>query len=122
MGQLQVLSNLALVLLGFRLSLPSILRDLLIHSTHLDRDMKKEDGVSMTVLAHPSYTLADITRDFPPIPTIAAHLTFCSGNQTIVLEKDLTSAKVFSSTDFISVTDIVQLSTSNTRLKQFASH
>ena len=59
----------------------------------------------MDVLPRPSHTLDDIARDFSLVPTTAAYTTFCSGTRTIILEKDLTSANVLSSTGFLSVTN-----------------
>ncbi|KAF2646865.1 hypothetical protein P280DRAFT_465014 [Massarina eburnea CBS 473.64] len=100
--------HLLLVLLGFRPSIPSHLRDFLLPRTQ-PADPANAHGTmykpAMTILARPSHNLSDIAHDFPSVPTTAAYLTFCSGTRTIVLEKDHVTAKILSSTDFLTVTN-----------------
>ncbi|KAJ7355713.1 beta subunit of N-acylethanolamine-hydrolyzing acid amidase-domain-containing protein [Mycena albidolilacea] len=76
----------ALLLLAFRPSIPSRLRSLLLSSS-------------------PPPSLAAIARDFPRTPSTPCYLTFCTPASVLVLEKDLISAVVQRSNDFLAVTN-----------------
>ena len=77
----------ALVLLGFRPSVASILRSTLIP------------------LARPANSiptpLANLVNSIAQTPTPACYLIFCDSSQTFVIEKDLNTGKIRSSEEFI---------------------
>lgn len=77
----------ALVLFGFRSSISSILRTILIPG-----------DVSQSVP-----TLDCVLRELPATTTTAAYLIFCDGEQAVTLEKDYDTAVMRSSPDFIVV-------------------
>ncbi|KAL2037743.1 hypothetical protein N7G274_009468 [Stereocaulon virgatum] len=83
-----------LVLLGFRPSISSLLRQQLLPSQKLSR---------YSTAAKP--TLESIERTLPSIGTTAAYLIFSDGNRTITMEKDHHAAIVISSRDFIVATN-----------------
>jgi hypothetical protein len=83
-----------LVLLGFRPSISSLLRQQLLPSRKLSRH---------STSAKP--TLESIERTLPSISTTAAYLIFSDGNRTITMEKDHHAATVRSSRDFIVATN-----------------
>lgn len=88
-------SNLLLMLLGFRPSISSRLRDLVIpHVGPRGKESKK--GL---------WDLEAIKEKFPSLPTTAAYLIFCDGDETTVLEKDRVTATVRSSNSFITITN-----------------
>jgi hypothetical protein len=87
-----------LVLMGFRASITERLRDLVLPRT-------KKDGKKRKVLSLPTYKLVDIAKCFPPLPTSSSYLIFCDGRQTLVLEKDLRTAKPLLSSSFITATN-----------------
>lgn len=79
--------HLVLVLFGFRPSISSVLRELVIPTSGALR------------------TLEDIERMLPAEPSTAAYLIFCDGRRTMTMEKDYCSAVINSSSDFIVVTN-----------------
>ena len=84
----------ALVLFGFRPSISSLLRDILLARS-----------------SDPNASLLESTiSNLPSTATTAAYLIFCDGERTITMEKDYNSAVVRSSPDFIVATnhDIAQ--------------
>lgn len=83
--------HLLLVLLGWRPAISSKLRQLMLPS----RGMR-------------SKTLPDlesVIQNFPAVKTTAAYLILSDGKRTAVLEKDLVTANVIQSTDFIACTN-----------------
>ncbi|KAL1627101.1 hypothetical protein SLS54_002640 [Diplodia seriata] len=90
-------SNLVLMLLGFRPSISSRLRDLVI--PHAGKRGKK--GPRKKEL----WDLKTIKERFPSLPTTAAYLIFSDGDETTVLEKDRVTATVRSSNSFITITN-----------------
>jgi hypothetical protein len=80
-----------LVLTGFRESISSQLRHLLIPSKQPNRPAPPD--------------LAEIMERFPGTTSTPCYLIFSSSTQTVVMEKDLTSAGMLSSPDFITVTN-----------------
>ncbi|KAJ6561150.1 beta subunit of N-acylethanolamine-hydrolyzing acid amidase-domain-containing protein [Mycena vulgaris] len=76
----------AALLLGFRPSIPSILRRILLSPS-------------------PPPSLADLARDLPRKASTPCYLTFCTPAGILVLEKDLTSAVAQTSDDFLAVTN-----------------
>jgi hypothetical protein len=94
--------NLTLVLLGWRPSIASILRDFLL------------SGDKSTWSSRPSrtftspWTYEDIVAQLQQERTFAStacYLCFCSGKETAVIEKDRVSASVRTSDEFIVVTN-----------------
>jgi hypothetical protein len=100
MPNLRYYAHLMLVLLGWRQSISSVLQSYL-----LPRLNSAADDVSASGL--PSY--AEIIEAFScrkrPLLSTACYLCFSSGHETTVIEKDLTTAKLRSSTEFIVVTN-----------------
>lgn len=88
--------NHLLVLLGWRPSISSILRQCLLPTT--------KEGLLL------SENLENIERYLPSLKTTAAYLIFSNGQRTITMQKDHTTAYVRSSTDFVVITnhDIVE--------------
>ena len=86
--------HVVLVLLGFRPSISSLLRQCLLPSNG--------EGNGSTFQTQ---GLASIERTLPRIPTTAAYLVFSDGDRTIVVEKDNRTAIVRSADDFITVTN-----------------
>jgi hypothetical protein len=84
------------VLLGFRSSIASRLRDFIV---------PRRTTTSELVDQRPKYGQADICGTLPGLRTTAAYLIFCTGAETIVLEKDHKTAKILTATDFIAVTN-----------------
>ncbi|KAF2245886.1 hypothetical protein BU26DRAFT_521427 [Trematosphaeria pertusa] len=110
--------HILMVLLGLRPCIAAHLRDVMLPPSRAPRTKNRkrknrEDdtpGYALTDMTReippvPSHILANIARDFPSIPTTAAYLTFCSGAQTIVLEKDRVTANIVCSDTFVTVTN-----------------
>ncbi|KAJ7643317.1 beta subunit of N-acylethanolamine-hydrolyzing acid amidase-domain-containing protein [Mycena polygramma] len=76
----------AALLLGFRPSIPSVLRSILLSPS-------------------PPPSLASLARDLPRTPSTPCYLTFCTPASILVLEKDLVSATAQTSPDFLAVTN-----------------
>ncbi|KAJ7626314.1 beta subunit of N-acylethanolamine-hydrolyzing acid amidase-domain-containing protein [Mycena polygramma] len=76
----------AALLLGFRPSIPSVLRSILLSTS-------------------PPPSLASLARDLPRTPSTPCYLTFCTPTSILVLEKDLVSATAQTSDDFLAVTN-----------------
>ena len=87
-AQLRFYSHLALVLFGFRPSISSVLREMLIPPGSV-----------------PRWTLQQIETRLPARASTAAYLIFCDGQRTITLEKDHRSARVSTSSDFLVITN-----------------
>ena len=83
-----------LVLLGFRPSISSLLRQQLLPSQKSSR---------RSTATNP--TLKSIERTLPSTTTTAAYLIFSDGDRTITMEKDYRTAMVKSSSDFIVATN-----------------
>ncbi|KAF7356967.1 NAAA-beta domain-containing protein [Mycena venus] len=76
----------AALLLGFRPSIPSVLRSILLSPS-------------------PPPSLASLARDLPRRPSTPCYLTFCTPSSILILEKDLVSAVTQTSDDFLAVTN-----------------
>lgn len=104
LANLRYYSHQLLVLLGFRPSISSILRQYLLSS---DRSMShptlkhESSPANGTALSE----LAEIEGDLPSKPTSAAYLIVSDGNRTVTMEKDHRTAVVKSSSAFISITN-----------------
>ena len=83
-----------MVLFGFRPSISSVLRQILLPRGALI----KQHGAS-------AQTLESIQTFLPTLPTTAAYLIFSDGDKTITMEKDHSAALVKSSEDFIAITN-----------------
>jgi hypothetical protein len=93
------------VLLGLRPSIASILRDFILpHTSPQEINFAGTNGVIRSA-ARPIYGQADICTTLPGISTTAGYLIFCTGDETIILEKDRKTAKILTSTDFVAVTN-----------------
>lgn len=89
MGHARYYSHLLLVLLGWRRSVSSLLREVLLPTS--------------PSVSHPS--LVDIVERIPHQPSTAAYLIFSDGDTTITMEKDSRSAVLRSSSSFIVITN-----------------
>ena len=87
-------AHMALVLLGFRPSISSVLRHVLL-PTHTKPPNSKLQVQS----------LEDIESTLPGTTTTAAYLIMSDGERTITMEKDNHTARIRSSTDFIAATN-----------------
>ncbi|KAJ7623588.1 beta subunit of N-acylethanolamine-hydrolyzing acid amidase-domain-containing protein [Roridomyces roridus] len=74
------------VLLGFRAAIPSVLRRILLSPD-------------------PPPELATLARDLRRKPTTPCYLTFCTPSSILILEKDLITAVLGNSSDFLAVTN-----------------
>ncbi|KAH7135021.1 beta subunit of N-acylethanolamine-hydrolyzing acid amidase-domain-containing protein [Dendryphion nanum] len=90
--------HLLLVLLGLRPNIASLLRTFVVPRTQTGTNG------DITVIL-PTRNLSDITKEFPAIPTTSAYLVLCDGKETVVLEKDRTTAKQLRSSCFIAATN-----------------
>jgi hypothetical protein len=79
-----------LVLLGHRPSFPSKLRRILLSPT-----------------PHP--TISELSQIFPPSPCSPGYVTFCTPDDILVIEKDLKTAKILTSNEFLAVTNHDQI-------------
>jgi hypothetical protein len=102
MGSLRYYGHLGLVLFGWRQSVSSLLRGYLI-----PRAYGKDSYYADDITKLPSYD--DVVREMScrdePVPSTACYLCFSSGYETTVIEKDLETARLSSSTRFIVVTN-----------------
>jgi hypothetical protein len=95
---------LVLVFLGLRPSISSVLRSYLIPRVY----GKNPDGTSGgDVASLPDYeaVVQEMSCQTRPLPSTACYLCFSSGRETVVIEKDLITAKFSSSSSFIVVTN-----------------
>ena len=99
-------SHMLLVLLGYRPSISSVLRHLLLPANTPPSSPKFQ-----------TQSLEDIERTLPSTTTTAAYLIMCDGERTITMEKDNHTANTRSSQDFIVATnhDLVQEELQNSR-------
>lgn len=89
------------VLLGFRPSIASILRDYIVPRTLDTGPPRQATGLS----AKPFYDPRTISTTLPATLSTAAYLIFCTPESTTILEKDLAIAKSRSSNSFIAITN-----------------
>lgn len=93
------------VLLGFRPSIASILRDFIIPRTlpphHIYGLLTKIHGLPM----RPFYDPGTIYTTVSETLSTAAYLIFCKPNSVSIMEKDLATAEVRSSMSFMAVTN-----------------
>jgi hypothetical protein len=94
-GNMAFYLNHLLVLLGWRQSISSLMREC-IFSSFQKSSFRKEKDIS---------DLRHIQENIPSIPTTAAYLIFSDGETTLAMEKDYKTAVVRSSTSFIVTTN-----------------
>jgi hypothetical protein len=93
------------VLLGLRPSIASILRDFILpHTSPQEIAFAGSRGV-VRPGARSRYGQGDICTTLPSMSTTTGYLIFCTGDETIILEKDRKTANILTSTDFIAVTN-----------------
>ncbi|KAF1847851.1 uncharacterized protein K460DRAFT_277487 [Cucurbitaria berberidis CBS 394.84] len=100
--------HLLLVLLGFRPSISTILRGFLIPETvpiKQDGPTHNDSAISFQLAARPPFSLSDPNSNLQNMLTTAAYLIFCTGEETLILEKDLHTARISRSFAFITVTN-----------------
>jgi len=86
--------HILLVLLGFRQSISSLLRQCLLSPYNVSSTSSLQ-----------AQTLESIEQTLPSTATTAAYLIFSNGDRTIVMEKDSRTAVIRSADDFITVTN-----------------
>ncbi|KNG46091.1 major facilitator superfamily [Stemphylium lycopersici] len=116
--------NMVLVLLGWRPSVASVMRGFLLpreaagekkQRRRLVKKSEREQGDGegeekegkksprFSILL--PYTPTDVVNLLPHMRTSVAYLIFCTGTETIILEKDFQSARTLRSSSFISTTN-----------------
>jgi hypothetical protein len=103
--------NTLMVLLGKRPSISTLIRDCLLPRPTTSRKRKRlskksvqGEDESLSVLI-PPYTAFDAANNIPTMRTSVAYLIFCTGAETIILEKDFHNARILRSSTFISTTN-----------------
>lgn len=99
-----------LVILGWMPSISSYLRDFILPTAYSTTDLwSRLEPDPETADLGPARAceliLPKIARHFPFVPTTAAYLTFSDGISTLILEKDLRTAKTLLSNSFIATTN-----------------
>jgi hypothetical protein len=106
--------NTLMVLLGRRPSISTLLRDCLLprpssparkRTRLIKKRGAKEPESQIPATTLPPYTSTDITRILPSLRTTVAYLIFCTGSETLILEKDFLTANIFRSSSFINTTN-----------------
>lgn len=92
----------AMVLLGLRQSISSLLRSYLLPN-QASMDSRKPTKRNLPSYAEIVEQVSCINR---PLPTSACYLCFCNGTETTVFEKDRVTAKMHSAKDFIVITNV----------------
>jgi hypothetical protein len=92
------------VLLGFRPSIASMLRDCILPRTRILGNREGQEG-RVEVDPLPRYRECDICTGIPLTPSTAAYLIFCTPKEVLVLEKDRVIATILMSSDFLAVTN-----------------
>lgn len=85
--------NHLMILLGFRSSISSLLREYLLPSS---LSLHRPSRMS---------SLGSILHRLPRTVTTAAYIILCDGDETVILEKDHMTAEIRSSTDFVVATN-----------------
>jgi hypothetical protein len=84
-GNLSYAIHLLLVLLGFRRSIASNLRQRFFN--------------------HKSRSISELAKSLSTLPSTAAYITLCDGDKTIIMEKDLHTANIREDVYFMTVTN-----------------
>lgn len=90
------------VLVGLRPSISAVLRDMLITPRTCTHGGQDNPAMHVSQLFIDSYWLESQIRQ---ISSAATYLIFCTGEETMVVEKDLQTAKVSRSSTFIAATN-----------------
>jgi len=93
-----------LVLLGVRQSISSILRQLLLGST-TSSSSSSQKGQQQQQPDKRLPSLQDIIQTFPKSTSAPCYITLCDGQKAVYIEKDIHTAKVYTSDTFISCTN-----------------
>jgi hypothetical protein len=127
-GNISYYWNTLMVLLGKRPSISTILRDCLFprpatqarKRNKLSKRKATEENQDLHPTTLPPYLPTDITTLLPSMRTSVAYLTFCTGTETTILEKDFISANILRSSSFINTTnhDIACESSANPQAAQ----
>jgi hypothetical protein len=92
------------VLLGWKPSVASILRDFIVPRTRMGKGRETmEHGCEVD--DQPLYGQGDVCNRLPMVRSTAAYLIFCTPDEAIILEKDRRTGKIQKSSDFIAVTN-----------------
>lgn len=105
MANLRYYGHLGMVLLGLRPSISSLLRGYLVPQRHGKNGTKSHGRRSITRLPSYGNILQQVSCRGRPLLSTACYLCFSSGRETTIIEKDLATAKLSSSTEFIVVTN-----------------
>lgn len=102
--------NHILVLLGFRRSIASLLRQCIMPLSSESKTFSSISNILRRCGYTPSQepvmsTLRDIITNLPKLPTTAAYLIFSDGKSTVRMEKDYRTAVIRSSPSFIVITN-----------------
>ena len=100
-----------MVLLGWKPSISNLLRDCLLprlgaprrRQRLSKRSAQEEETLTSTTIS--PFDAPELFNIIPHIHTSVAYLTFCTGAETVVLEKDFESARTLRSSTFISTTN-----------------
>jgi hypothetical protein len=93
------------VLLGFRPSIASVLRDFILPRHTSSQSDHKIGERTIKLEAGTVYGKHDICTTLPGIPSTAAYLIFCTREETIILEKDRKTANILRSSSFVATTN-----------------
>jgi hypothetical protein len=93
------------VLLGFRPSIASVLRDFILPRHTSSQSDHKIGERTIKLEAGTVYGKHDICTTLPGIPSTAAYLIFCTPEETIILEKDRKTANILRSSSFVATTN-----------------
>lgn len=105
MANLRYYGHLVMVLLGLRPSISSLLRGYLIPRREERDDIQRHGLRRFARLPSYEQIVQEVSCRDQPLLSTACYLCFSSGHETSVLEKDLATTKLRSSTDFIVVTN-----------------
>ena len=103
--------NTLMVLLGWKPSISNLLRDCLLprlgaprrRQRLSKRSAQEEETLTSTTIS--PYDAPELFNIIPHMHTSVAYLIFCTGAETVVLEKDFESARTLRSSTFISTTN-----------------
>jgi hypothetical protein len=103
--------NTLMVLLGQRPSISTLIRDCLLprpatprRRRRLSKKSVKEEE-TLPSAPSPPHNAPEIFNTIPHMRTSVAYLIFCTGKETVVLEKDFQCARTLRSSTFISTTN-----------------
>ncbi|OJD28396.1 hypothetical protein ACJ73_00205 [Blastomyces percursus] len=104
-GNVKFYASHLLVLLGFRRSISSLLRQCILPPSPTKWSILTKVWRGARRSVHHGLSLRGIAAELPQTPTTAAYVIFSDGNSTTVLEKDYRSAVTRTSSSFIVATN-----------------